>query len=350
MSIGTPPVVVAIPARNEVARIGAALAALAGQAQADTRIAAVIVHANNCTDATAAVARGQALPFPLIVTEAILPPADAHIGHARRAVTNAATELLLALDRPDGIVASTDADSHVADDWLNRLLAAFSPQTDAVCGVITLDSPVNAQLARAREAEAAYAAMVARVADRLDPQDHDPWPNHVWSWGANFAVRARTLQAVGGSPLVDLAEDRTLHAALLRQDARIRHACDVEVFTSARADGRAPGGLADLLSCYGTDADALADFALEPAAMTWHRASRRGVARARWGEGRPGFGAAWAEHEAQATDLCRQRVMIRGLSAQTALLGRWLTAATDRSDSRARSLDAGSLPQAASHR
>ncbi|WP_207792176.1 glycosyltransferase [Polymorphobacter multimanifer] len=338
----------AIPARNEATRIGAALEALAAQPHADSSIAAAIVHANNCTDATAAVARSVALPFPLIVIEAVMPSAESHIGHARRAVTEAAVAHLLRLGRPDGIVAGTDADSRVAGDWLGRLLAAFVPQIDAVCGVIALDGPISAPLARVREAEAEYAAMVARVTDWLDPLDHDPWPNHVWSWGANFAVRASTLSTVGGSPLVDLAEDRALHAALVRHDARIRHACDVQVFTSARADGRAPGGLADLLSDYATDQDALADFALEPAATTWDRAARRVAARARWGS-RPGFGAAWAAQEAETPRLARQRVAVRALPAQTALLGRWLKDAADRSDSRVPLPGAGLSLQAAGH-
>jgi cellulose synthase/poly-beta-1,6-N-acetylglucosamine synthase-like glycosyltransferase len=353
MKFDLAPVVVAIPARNEAGCIGTALAALAAQPEAGRRIAAVIVYANNCTDDTAAAARSVALPFPLHVVEATLPPPHAHIGHARRAVTDAAAAHLEQLGRPDGIIASTDADSRVARDWLARLRKAFAPDIDAVCGEIALDGPVTPRLAAVRDAEAAYAEAVAQAVAWLDPLGHDPWPRHIWSWGANLAVRARSLIAVGGSPLVDLAEDRALHDALLHNDARIRHACDVRVFTSGRADGRAPGGFADLLLGYATDPAALADFYLEPAAISWHRAQSRGYARDRWrgpGSERPGFGACWAEREAAAPALARQRVEIAALPAQTMLLRARLKAAAGRFDNQQLSIATRSRPQAASRR
>ncbi|WP_439534015.1 glycosyltransferase [Polymorphobacter sp.] len=339
------PVVVAIPARNEAERIASALMALAGQPHAGRDIAAVFVHANNCTDDTADVARALSLPFALHVIEG----EAAHIGQARRTVTDAAAAHLLATGHPDGIVASTDADSRVAPDWLAALLAALRPDVDAVCGAIDLDGPVAPRLAAVRRAEADYAETVARTIAWLDPLAHDPWPNHIWSWGANFAVRARTLVATGGSPLVDLAEDRALHASLLRHDARIRHASSVRVFTSARTDGRAPGGFADLLSGYGADPQALADFHLEPAAVTWRRAARRGVARRQWGN-EPGFGTYWAAREAETPALAPQRVRLTDLPAQAALLREWLKAESGRYDSPAHAPGTPRRHAAVSHR
>jgi hypothetical protein len=173
--------------------------------------------------------------------------------------------------------------------------------------------------------------MSARVMAVLDPLRHDPWPNHLWCWGANLAVRASALVAVGGSPIVDLAEDRALHAALKRGDFAIRHSESVRVHTSARAIGRAPGGFAEQLVSYANDAQALADFYLEPAAVTWRRARERGIARQRWGN-RPGFGAWWADHEAGRADLARQRIAIAALPAATSRLRAMLAAATDLSD------------------
>lgn len=337
-----PPVVVAIPARNEAGSIGAALAALAAQPDAGKRIAAVIVHANNCTDDTAAVARSVQAPFAVQVIEAEWPAAQAHVGHARRAATEAAVQHLSVLGRKDGIVASTDADSRVAPDWLAALLVAFAADVDAVCGAIDLDGPVAPGLEAVRRCEADYAGAVARAAAHLDPRAHDPWPNHVWSWGANFAVRADVLAAVGGFPLVDLAEDRALHELLVRHDARIRHADDVRVLTSARADGRAPGGFADLLAGYAGDPAALADFNLEPATISWVRAACRGRARARWGDA-PGFGAFWAVHEDARPELARQRVAVGDLPRETVLLRAWIRAAEGRSDNPARGT--ATLPQ-----
>lgn len=324
-----PPVVVAIPARNEAADIAACLHALARQPAAAQHMAAVVVFANNCSDATAAVARSVPMPCALLVVEAALPAAHAHIGHARRGATDAAMAWLHDHAHSDGIIACTDADSIVAPDWLAQLRLAFGDQIDAVCGEIDLPGPLPPALRSARRAEAHYAACTAQVAATLDPLAHDPWPHHIWSWGANLAVRAAVLARIGGTPLVDLAEDRALHAQLLAHDARIRHACDVRVATSARRDGRAPGGFADLLADYAGNPDVLADFALEPAAMTWRRARLRGAARRQWGTA-PGFGAHWAAHEQHR--LPRQRVALADLPAQTRLLQHWLRRAADRCD------------------
>ena len=331
------PVVVAIPARNEADSIVACLAAIAAQPGARSRIAGVTVFANNCTDETVAVAAGAALPFPVAVSAADLPPDRAHIGHARRGAHDAALAFMAANDLSDAIIASTDADSRVAPDWLANLTRAFADGIDAVCGAIELDGPVSPELARARADEAAHADATARAAAWLDPRPHNPAPNHIWCWGANFAVRAGVLTAVGGSPLVALAEDRALHSALLRHDAQVRHARSVRVLTSARTRGRAPGGFADLLTRYASDQGALADFWLEPAVVTWARAARRGAARrafaARSGS-ESGFGAHWATLEAADSALAAQPVAVADLPDETARLDRWLKVATGRCDNR----------------
>lgn len=320
-----PPVVIAIPARNEADRIGGCLSAIAAQPDAHARIAGIVVFANNCTDTTAAVAVATSVPFPLHVIEAVLPPDRAHIGHARRGATDGAFQVLKNAGQGDAIIAGTDADSRVAPGWLAALLAAFDDEVDAVCGAIDLDGPVPAGLAQRRAAEAAYAEMTARAAALLDPMPHDPFPNHIWCWGANLAVRAKMLANVGGSPLVDLAEDRALHAALLRHGARIRHCDAARVRTSARSDGRAPGGFADLMASYADDPHALADFWLEPAALTWDRARQRGAARRRWGD-HAGFGAYWADYEANTPALAPQRVALASLPTETEQLRRLISA------------------------
>ncbi|MGL6044480.1 MAG: glycosyltransferase [Sandaracinobacteroides sp.] len=326
----TQPIIVAIPARNEEMHIGPCLQALAAQHGAAKAIAAVVLHANNCTDQTVAAARAQALPFPVRIIEAVLPPGQAHIGHARRGATDAAMSCIEALGLRDAIIASTDADSRVRSDWLGQLLRAFEGEVGAVCGAIDLDGPIPPALSIRLGAEAAYAAALARMNDLLDPQPHDPWPNHIWCWGANIAVRASLLNAIGGSPLVELAEDRALHAELLRQDIPVRHSLAVRVHTSSRTTGRAPGGLADLMQCYATDPSAVADFALEPADLAWNRAEMRGIARRRFGRS-TGFGAWWANLEAADRRLQPRRIALADLPGETARLSGWLNAATSRS-------------------
>ena len=79
-----PRVVVAIPARDEAARIAGCLGALARQRQ--VRPDAVVLVLNNCRDASAERARAlvPALPFALEIIERDLPPALACAGVARR--------------------------------------------------------------------------------------------------------------------------------------------------------------------------------------------------------------------------------------------------------------------------
>ena len=79
-----PAAIVAIPACNEAARIERCLAALAMQrdgygAPVPQGAFGVLLLANNCTDATAEIARRMAadLPYPLWVHEQTLPAASA---------------------------------------------------------------------------------------------------------------------------------------------------------------------------------------------------------------------------------------------------------------------------------
>ena len=330
-------IVVAIPAHDEAERIETCLDALARQPAASRHIAGVVVFANNCRDNTATIARAMTLPFAIDVIEAELPPEHAHIGWARRGATDAAFARLAKLGIADGIIANTDADSHVGCDWLAAIVADFEHGADAVAGAIDIDPSDAAALAGTtqRRAEHDYAAAVARVNARLDPIEHDPWPNHIWAWGANLAVRARVLAAVGGMPTVNLAEDRALHAALLCRDARVRHSVTARVWTSGRSDGRAPGGFADLLHSYANDPRALADFALEPARAAWTRARLRGQARRLWQRGGAAalapmaaalgasapatdrFGAAWMTIAETSDALQWHRVAVADLPGET---------------------------------
>ena len=328
----TVPVIVAIPARDEANHITSCLNAIASQPGAERNIAAVILFANNCADETAAIARSLSLPYPLQVIEASFPPEEAHIGHARRGATNAAFNCKNEMGLDDPIIAGTDADSLLASDWLPALLKAFTGNIDAVCGAIDVEDNLAPSLSSKLYIEATYSDAVARVSNFLDPLPHDPWPNHIWCWGANFAVRASILLAAGGTPLVSLAEDRALHAELLRRDARIRHSQEVRVHTSSRDVGRAPGGLADLMRNYADDPNAEADYFLEPARLTIERARLRGNERQRWGE-TPGFGAHWQELEVTNPFLTPKRVRLAALETETKKLEMWLNTAKDRSGS-----------------
>src|ERR1700722_6553966 len=131
-------IAIAIPARNEAARLPACLSALARS----TAFAAidridVVLLANNCDDGTQSRISGLDFGPRLCVEiiEAQLPPERAHAGWARRlALDGAANHLREA----DDLLLSTDADTLVGEDWLARTLAHFHHGYDAVAGLARL--------------------------------------------------------------------------------------------------------------------------------------------------------------------------------------------------------------------
>ena len=336
--------VVAIPARSEAERIGACLEALVHEVRGAD--AAVVVLANNCDDDTVARARAFAAKgAPVFVEEVVLAPADAHAGGARRRALAAAAGRLRA---PTGVLLTTDADSRVTPGWLAANRRALAAGADAVCGVVAFcpDESRVLTFPEARRLEARYATLQAELAARLDPQAHDPWPNHLWAWGASLAVRADVHARAGGVPDRPLAEDRAFVERLEEMDARVRHALDVRVVTSARREGRAPGGLATLVSAY-TDGQAHpCDTALEPAPAAARRAGLRRRLREAWrgdapsagvarrlglAPGRieallsePTFGLAWRAAERESPRLLRTRLSPGDLAREAARAERLL--------------------------
>jgi hypothetical protein len=289
----TPRLAIAIPARDEAARLPACLAALAAQQGVDPGAMTVLVLANNCTDDTAALARRLApdLPFRLEVVEARLPPAFAHAGGARRAAMEAAAALL---DPPaEALLFSTDADGRAEPGWIAANLAAFAAGADAVAGTYAPDPAEAAQLPaslRQREAaEAAYAALLEEMAALVEADPHDPWPRHAVHSGASIALRLAAYRAVGGLPPVPVGEDRALFAALQRAGLRVRHCPTARVIVSCRLSGRAAGGMADTLRDRLARPGAPVDERLEPAlAALFRLRCRQALRRLHQGRPRPG--------------------------------------------------------------
>jgi hypothetical protein len=244
---------VIIPAKDEATNLPATLAALAAQVDlAGQPVPAdsfeVIVLANNCTDATAAVVRRQAQRLPHLavhVAELCLPAAKAHVGRARRLLMNEACARLERVGRPHGIIASTDADTRVAPSWLAAIQAEIAAGADAVGGRIFTEmrGPALRPLRRIQVADAAYRLLCARLENLLDPAPADPWPRHHQHFGASLALTARAYRQVGGLPEVRFLEDEALCQALRRHDLRLRHSPAVQVLTSARRQGRVEVGL-----------------------------------------------------------------------------------------------------------
>ncbi len=332
---------VAIPARNEADCIVACLEALNGQVGA--RLDHIVLLANNCTDATASLARSVTLcgGTQLHVLEQNLPPEAANAGIARRLAMAAAVPLV----GSDGILLTTDADGQVDPDWLAANLAAIDAGAEAVAGWVELHpidwGRIPAALHEDDARECAYDRLCDELHARLDPDPSDPMPRHTQHSGASIAVTASAYARCGGIPPVPSGEDRALIAALRRVDARVRHAPEVHVVVSGRIVGRADGGMADTIRRRMHRPDDTLDDRLEPAADCARRASLRAALRRAYV--RPGsdlagladefglpadrlaaeidtrfFGQAWQSVENSAPALRRRPVLVADLPQQMA--------------------------------
>jgi GT2 family glycosyltransferase len=275
---------VAIPAKNEAGRISACLAALGSQRDNLGRPIGfkdmlVVVFANNCSDGTAELARLLAvrLPFELRVAEASLPSAFAHAGNARGEAMDIAGAWLADAGACTGVILTTDADSQVSPNWIENNLLAIESGADAALGRIILDRDgdlLPEALHRRGRLESAYQALLTELSALLDPLDHNPWPHHATISGASLAITRQMYLRIGGLPRVPLGEDKALVARLSQHDAKIRFCPNIEVTTSGRVDGRAPGGVADTLRLRSENPNVFCDEALEP--------FRTAIRRAKW--------------------------------------------------------------------
>ncbi len=328
------PVTVAVPARDEAAHIIPCLAALDRAAEHARVRATIVVGANNCADDTAALARAYvARSAQVEVVEIALPADRAHAGGARRHVMD------LAADRagPAGVVMSTDADSRVDVDWIAANLGEIASGADAVAGVISFDAAAREGLPDLdhRADEWKLAALHARLEDLIDPRTHDPWPRHIWAWGASLALTVETYRAVGGVPPIALAEDRALIDAVERAGFRLRRSHAPLVYTSPRLVGRAPGGFADMLASHGKITSPC-DAALEPTLVLMRRLVLRARLRRDTGSG---FAARWAAVEAATPRLGRRRLCPADLAREVRRAERLISALERRAARRADSPD-----------
>jgi hypothetical protein len=191
---------------------------------------------------------GPSLPFPVRVT----PPVPAG-DWALRAGLDAA----LRWAGPDGVLLTTEAGAVPEAGWVARAVAALAePRLDAVLGQVV--PPVGTAAA---DAAGRYAAVLAALAARLDPDPADPGPTHGQAAAASFAIRGAALRDLGGLPIGPEGGLAGLLAALRRRDGSIRHLDGMQVEAS------------------------LPPQAIEPALAAWRRLRARRAVRGFWTSG-----------------------------------------------------------------
>ena len=253
--------VVAVPARDESARIARCLDACADSIDESGRAVELLVLVNGSTDDTCAraLAWSARRRRPLTLVDVAFLPGWAHAGAARGLAL-----ALAALDVPPATaLLTTDADTVPALDWVRRNLEHLDAGVALVCGAIGVDPGEVARLPPASSdcADVAerYQRATREIESHLDPDPWNRWPHHGTSGGASLAIRRTTLEAVGGVPPIPCGEGRALAARVRGAGARVRYADDVVVTASCRLYGRAPGGMADTIRRRLFEVDPLCD-------------------------------------------------------------------------------------------
>lgn len=233
---------VVVPARDEEALIGACLAALAQQDGVPAEEYEVLLVLDGCEDQTEARAREIAAEHPALNLRLLDGPGRG-AGHARRVGMEEACARLFSVGRPGGLIASTDADTVVAPDWLRLQLDSAARGVLAIGGRIELrDDEALAEgvgewrATRGREKQLDLLA---------DPSAGDEARVEHWQFsGASLALTASAYAEVGGLEPRAALEDEQLERALERCGIPIERPLAVRVKTSARTVGRAKRGLA----------------------------------------------------------------------------------------------------------
>jgi glucosyl-3-phosphoglycerate synthase len=230
--------VVVVPARDEEARIGACLEALAAQVEVDPAAFEVIVVLDECVDGTAAAVAAAAAGLPAPAIHTVAGPGRG-AGAARALGMDVGCARLESLGRLDGLLASTDADSRVAPDWIARQLEAIAGGAEAIGGEVVLD-PTEAAALPAGVLERRDADLLARTREAAarGPAEHAHFS------GASLGVTPRAYRRAGGMAWLAALEDQELEDRLAAAGVAIHRLRPVSVVTAARTEGRAERGLA----------------------------------------------------------------------------------------------------------
>jgi glycosyltransferase involved in cell wall biosynthesis len=212
---------VVVPCFNEAKGVGATLAALAAQTDADF---ALLFIDNASNDGTRQVIEAFATAHPALALRCIEEP---HKGTGAAADTG----FRFAISAGATHVARTDADCLPAPDWVASLKRAFREGAEFVAGRIGLRRD-DYRLGRAEHAALWLVGVLMGFAAPLLPHNRGPQfkARFVMASGGNLALSAPLYVASGGFPRIRLEddnEDRLLVnrvrqiSAALRRDRRV---------------------------------------------------------------------------------------------------------------------------------
>lgn len=271
-----PQAVVCVPAHRERDHVAAMIEAWVRAVEYATKACGLVIVVNNSPDGTFEAAMHAALQtarrfgasHTIALVEATLSAKYANVGYARRL----ALDLGAAIEGVD-VLLSTDADTVVAVDWIERASSALIVH-DLVCGHTDVDPAELAALppsvAACGQAEAELEASLNALWWSITGHSARGFANR--GAGANMGMRADAYREVGGLPVLRSGEDRALHALFERHGKSISHEAAMRVRTSCRLDERAEGGMAGCLGQRAGDADPPVDSELMPARTLLRRA------------------------------------------------------------------------------
>ncbi|MGB3633676.1 MAG: glycosyltransferase, partial [Rubrobacteraceae bacterium] len=217
MTLLSPPeknlqVSVVVPAHNEEELVGACLEALAAQESIAPDEYEVILVLDNCTDNTELRAREVSDVHPRLRLHFLEGTVEG-AGHARRVGMDLACKRLLNVGRPSCLIASTDADTIVAPDWLSTQLAHAARGARAIGGRIELTEekslPENVALWRHNQGNNRHQDLLAEHGDtNTSVMEH-------WQFsGASMSLTAAVYMEIGGLEPLSALEDEYLERVL----------------------------------------------------------------------------------------------------------------------------------------
>ncbi len=229
---------IVVPARDEEERIGACLDSIAAQEGVGPADYEVIVVLDACEDRTADAVAAAAERWPELRLRCVAGPGRG-AGPARALGMDVACARLESVGAASGLLASTDADSVVAPDWLCRQIEAIEAGAEAIGGEIALDvDEAGALPLEVLERRSFELADRLRAARRRGPAEHAHFS------GASLGVTPRAYRRVGGMGQLAALEDQEFEDRLAGTGIAIHRRRSVRVTTAARTSGRAERGLA----------------------------------------------------------------------------------------------------------